>query len=227
MLDGIQHLRGRQLVPGRRDDAGLGIVLPQQIHALPDLVLGGHLRAAEDDGLRRLDLIDEELAEVAGVHPAFADVRDGGAARQLDLMGLRHVVHHAADVAELADARGLDQDPVGMVLVDQLAQCLGEIAHQRAADTARVKLGDLDAGLLHEAAVDADLAVLIFQQHDLFVIERAFEQFFDQRGLSRAQKTRDDIDLRHVWSTFISLLAGDAASHDLPLPAGAVSRRTE
>ena len=112
-------------------------------------------------------------------------------------MGLGHVVHHAADVRELAHAGGLDQDAVGMVGIDQLAQGLGEVAHQRAADAAGVQLGDLYAGILHEAAVDADLAVLVLQQHDLLALEGAVQQLLDQRGLARAQEAGNNVDLGH------------------------------
>ena len=198
VLDGLQH-RGRvQLVPGRGDDARLFVVLAQQGHALFDLFGLGQLGAAEYDGLGALDLVDEELAEVVGVHAALAHVRHGGAAGQLDLVGLGHVVHHAPDVGQLADAGGLDQYAVGVVGIDQLAQGLREVAHQRAADAAGVQLGDLYAGLLHEAAVDAHFAVLVLQQHDLFTLERAAQQLFDQRGLAGSEKAGDDVYLCHV-----------------------------
>ena len=217
VLDGFQHLSGAQLIPRGGDDAGLGVVLPEQLHGPGDLVLGGHLGAAEDDGLGGFDLIDEEFAEIAGVHPALAHVGHGGAAGELDLMGFGHVVHHAADVAELAHAGGLDQYAIGVVFVDQLAQRLGEIAHQGAADAAGVELGDLDAGILHEAAVDAHLAVFIFQQDDLFAIKGAVQQLFDQRGLARAEETGDDVDLCHRFSpVFISYSSCDVAWQYVP-----------
>ncbi len=200
VLDGFQHLRAVQLVPRRGDDAGARVVAAQQRHALFDPLLRGRLGAAEYDGLGALDLVDEELAEVVRVHAAFAHVRHGGAARQLDRVGLGHVVHHAADVAQLAHARGLDQYAVGVVGVDQLAQRLGEVAHQRAADAAGVQLRDLHARLLHKAAVDADLAVLVFQQHHLFALEGAVQQLLDQRGLARAEEAGNDVDLGHCLS---------------------------
>ena len=196
-LDHVQHLRTGELIPGRGDDAGVLVVLPQQVDALLDALLRGVLGAAEDDGLGVFDLIDEELAEVLGIHAALADIGNGGAALKGDFVALHHVHHHAADVGELAHAGGLDDDAVGMIGVDQLVQRAAEVAHQRAADAAGVQLGDLDAGIAHEAAVNADLAVFVLQQNHLFAAERAAQQLLDQRGLARAEETGNDIDLRH------------------------------
>ena len=173
------------------------VVLPQEVDALLDALLGGVLGAAEDDGLGVLDLVDEELAEVLGVHAALADIGNGGAALEGDFVAVHHVHHNAADVGELAHAGGLDDDAVGMIGIDQLVQRAAEVAHQRAADAAGVQLGDLDAGIAHEAAVHANLAVFILQQNHLFIAERAAQQLLDQRGLARAEETGNDIDLRH------------------------------
>ena len=196
-LDHIQHLRAGELIPGRGDDAGVRVVLPQEVDALLDALLGGVLGAAEDDGLGVLDLVDEELAEVLGVHAALADIGNGGAALEGDFVAVHHVHHNAADVGELAHTGGLDDDAVGMIGIDQLVQRAAEVAHQRAADAAGVQLGDLDAGIAHEAAVHANLAVFILQQNHLFIAERAAQQLLDQRGLARAEETGNDIDLRH------------------------------
>ena len=196
-LDDVEDLLRLQLIPGRGDDARALVVLAQQLHRLVDAILRRGLGAAENDGLGGLNLVDEELAEVFGVHAALGHVGHGGAARQLQIVGLGAVQHHLADVAELAHARGLDEDAVGMVRVDQLGQRVGKIAHQRAADAAGVQLRHLNAGILHEAAVDADLAVFILQQNHLFVAERAGEQLLNQRRLARSEKTGNNIYLRH------------------------------
>ena len=121
---------------------------------------------------------------------------------------LVHQIHHgAADVGELAHAGGLDDDAVGMIGVHQLVQCGLKVAHQRAADAAGIQFGNLDAGIAHEAAVHADLAVFVFQQNDLLVIERAAEQFFDQRGFARAQEAGYNVDFGHKFnSPFLSFL---------------------
>ena len=85
-----------------------------------------------------------------------------------------------------------------MILIYDLAQRLAEIAHQGAADAAGVHLGHLNAGLLHEAAVDADLAEFVFDQHDLLARQGFLKQLLDQRGLARAQEAGENINLRHI-----------------------------
>ena len=60
----------------------------------------------------------------------------------------------------------------GWYCVQHLPQRLAEVAHQGAADAAGVHLGDLDAGVLEKAAVNADLTELIFDQNDLLRLRR-------------------------------------------------------
>ena len=233
-FDGVEHLFRVQIVPGGGDDAGALVVFAQQGHGLFDAILAGGLGAAEDDGLSALDLVEEELAEVLQIDAALGHVGHGGAAgqRQVQLMG--GVVHHPADVGQLAHAGGLDQDAVGMIGIDQLAEGLGEVAHQRAADAAGVQLGHLNARVLHEAAVDADLAVLVLQQNDLFIAECAAQQLFDQRGLARAEETGNNVYLCHFDHLsydslgFFRRLAGlntcrTAAANSSPASAPALS----
>ena len=84
-----------------------------------------------------------------------------------------------------------------MVGVDQLVHRGLEVPGQGAADAARVQLGHGDAGVLHETAVDPDLAVFILQQDHLFVPEPPREELADERGFSCAQEAGDHIDFHH------------------------------
>ena len=104
------------------------------------------------------------------------------------------------DVGQLAHARGLNQDAVGVIGLDDLTQRLAEVANQRAADAARVHLGDLHAGVLEEAAVDADFAEFVLDQDDLLALERVGQQALDEGRLARAQKAGNNVDLSHVNS---------------------------
>ena len=54
-----------------------------------------------------------------------------------------------------------------MELLEHLRQSLAEITYQRAANAALVHLCYLYAGVLHEAAVNANLAELILDKHQL------------------------------------------------------------
>ena len=196
-LHGPPDLRPGELVPGGGDDGGGGVVLPEQGHRGVQLVLAHAGGAAEQDGPGALHLVVEELAKVLHVHLALGGVDHGDEAAQLhgDLLagGLNGPDH----VGQLAHAGGLDDHPVGGIGGDDLLEGLAEVAHQRAADAARVHLGDLDARVLEEAAVDADLAELIFDEHQLLALVDLLQQLADQRGLARPQKAGDDVDLGH------------------------------
>ena len=186
-----------QLIPRSGDDGGVGVVLLQQGDDLVQLVLGHVLGAGEDDGAGGLDLVIEELAEVLHIHLALLGVDNGHGAAQLHGGGLVGVAHGAADVAQLAHAGGLDDDAVGVILLHHVVQRLVEVAHQRAADAAGVHLVDLDAGILQEAAVNADLAELIFDEHQLLTLEGLLQQLLDEGGLARTEETGNNVDSRH------------------------------
>ena len=199
LLHSGKNLRAGEIIPRGSDDAGLFIVLAQQGDRCLKFLLRHLLRTAKQDGAGILDLIEEELAEVLDIHAALHRVRNGDKAAHLHIGHiLLHALDGADDVGKLAHAGRLDENAVGMILIDHLAQRLAEIAHEGAADAAGVHLGHLDAGLLHEAAVDTDLAKLIFNQDDLLACERLFEQLLDQRGLARAEEAGENINLRHI-----------------------------
>ena len=196
LLEHLQDLGAGELLPGGGEDVGCGIVFPDQLDAGGQLGVGDAGGVAENDSAGALDLIIEEFAEVLHVHLALVDVDHCGGRTQLDAGGV-DVFHRADDVAELADAGGLDEDAVGRVVGEYLLQGLPEIADQAAADTARVHLGDVDAGVLQEAAVDADIAEFVFDQHQLFTGVGLGDELFDEGGLSRAEKTGEYVDFRH------------------------------
>ena len=160
--------------------------------------------AREQDSACVRDLILEELAEVLEVHLGLERVNDGDEAVELNVKV--RILNRCDNVGELADAGRLDEDAVGVVLVDDVVQRLAEVADERAADAACVHLVDNDACVLEEAAVDADLAELVLDQNDLFALERVREQTLDERGLACAQKTGDNINFSHDCRS-ISLVA--------------------
>ena len=214
-LDDLQHHLSRQLVPGGGDDAHAGMGLLDQAAALLHAVSGEHLGAAEDDGIGGLDLIQEELAEVLHVHAGLAGVHDGRAAGDFHfgMIGLA-LLHRSDDLAQLANAAGLDDQAVGVVLRDQLVHGLLEVAHQGAADAAGVQLIHDDTGILHERAVHAHVAVLVLQQDDLLALDGS-QQLLDQSRLARAQEAGNNIDLDHVHIS-ISIIFLAVEAHSLP-----------
>ena len=194
---GLQDLLAGQGVPGGGDDGGGGVLLTQHGHSGGDLFLGGVLGAAQDDAACVADLVVVELTEVLHIHLDLIDVGHGDEAAQLNIQMLGHALDSAGHVGQLADAGGLDDDAVGVVLLHHLLQSGAEIAHQRAADAAGVQLIDLDAGLLQKAAVDADLAELVLDEHDLLACKGLFDELLDKGGLTGAKEAGENIDLGH------------------------------
>ena len=194
---GLQDLLAGQGVPGSGDDGGGGVLLTQHGHSGGDLFLGGVLGAAQDDAACVADLVVVELTEVLHIHLDLVDVGHSNEAAQLNIQMLGHALDSAGHVGQLADAGGLDNDAVGVVLLYHLLQSGAEIAHQRAADAAGVQLIDLDAGLLQKAAVDANLAELVLDEHDLLACKGLFDELLDKGGLTGAKEAGENIDLGH------------------------------
>ena len=198
----VEDLRAGELVPRRRDDDGAGILLAQQRDALGELFLLDARGAGEDDAPGGFDLVVEKFAEVAHIHFAFARVYDG--AERVDRkLAVRRLLHGGHNVGELADARGLDEDAVGGVALADLVQSGAEITRKAAADAAGVHLRHLNAGVLHEAAVHADLAELVLDEDELFARVGFRDQLFDERGLARAEETGKYINFCHTYNLFL------------------------
>ena len=193
-------------------------MLAQQRHGSSQLFFGHILRAAQNDRAGMLDLVEEELAEVLDVHLALGHISHGYKAVQLHRHVLGYAFHRVDHIGKLAYAGGLDQNTVGVIGFDHLAQRLAEIAHQRAADAAGVHLVDHDAGFLQKTAIDTDLAKFIFNQHYLLALESLGKQLLNQRGLASAQKTGNNINLGHVR---ISLFAMHMKKVEYGMPVNA------
>ena len=205
LLDGAEDGLAVQYVPGGGQDGGAGVLLPQQGHGGLQLLLAQLLRPAEDDRPGGLDLVVVELAEVLHVDLDLGGVGHGDEAVQLHVRHVLHGVLHRHDhVAELAHAGGLDEDAVGVELLVYLLQRLVEVAHQGAADAAGGHLTDLHAAVLQKAAVDADLAELVLDEHQLLALERLRQQLLDQGRLARAQKAGYDVDFCHSENLLFS-----------------------
>ena len=160
------------------------------------LALGDGIGPGQDDGGGGLDLVVVELSEVLHIDLHLPGVGHGNGVAQGDVLA-GDLVHRADDVGELAHAGRFNENPVGMVLLDDLGQGLTEIAHQRAADTAGVHLRNVDPGILKEAAVDADLTELILDEHKLLALVGFADHLFNQGGLARPQETGVNINLCH------------------------------
>ena len=186
------------------------MLLFHQRAALLDALRGQQLRAAENHRRARLNLVEEELAEVLHIHAALACVYNGRAAGHNEVaVAFLRALDGSEDFAQLTHAGRLNQQAVRMILRNQIIDRLLEVAHQRAADAAGIQLINDDARILHKAAIHADFAIFIFQQDDFFLRNAARQQLFDERRFARAQKTRNNVNLNH--SCFSPIPQGLAA----------------
>ncbi len=181
----LQQLRTGQLVPGRGDDGSMVIMLPQHGHCSIQLLLRNRIGPGEDDGGGSFDLVIVELAKVLHVYLYLAGVHNRHGIAQRHFCA-RHLLGSSDHIRQLAHAGGFNDDPVGVILADDLLQSLAKVAHQRAADTAGVHFGNVDTGLLQKTAVDADLTELIFNQDQLLAGIGLLDHLLDERGFSGA-----------------------------------------
>ena len=194
---GLQDLLTGQLVPCGGHDGSGGVLLAQHGDRSGDLLFAGGLGAAEQDAACVADLVVVELAEVLHIHLHLVHIGHGDKAVQLHIQMLGYAFHSAGHIGELAHAGGLDDDAVGVVLLHHLLQGGAEVAHQRAADAAGVQLVDLDAAFLQKAAVNADLAELVLDQHHLLAGKGLFDELFDQGSFTGTKEAGENIDFGH------------------------------
>ena len=199
-----EDLRPAELLPRGGDEPGLGVDCLEKLRRLGDLLGLNGVGAAEDQQVRARDLVVEELAEVAHVHLGLAGVDDGDL--RADVRAL-DALDRGGDVGELAHARGLDEDAVGGEVGHHFFEGLGEVAHQRAADAAGVHLGDLHARVLQERAVNGDLAELVFDQDQLFILIAFRDQLADQSRLTGSEKAGKNINSSQSYCLLCKLLS--------------------
>mgnify|MGYP006983797019 FL=1 len=162
----LKDLLAVDVVPRSGYDGSMLVELADHRKSLSELVLGELLGTAEYDGLCSFYLVLVELAEVLHIHLDLGRVNYGcvGVQHQVVILNVHDSLEH---VRQLADAGRLDKDTIRVELLEHLRQSLAEITYQRAANAALVHFCYLYAGVLHEAAVNADLAELILDKHQL------------------------------------------------------------
>ena len=159
---------------------------------------------AENDSICVCYLIIVKLAEVLHIHFALCRIRNSGSTEYLHIIAF-NLGNSSKHVGKLANTGGLDYNSVGMELLNNLFHSFSEISHKAAAYATGVHLGYLDSGILKKAAVDSYLAKFIFNKNYFFACIGFFNEFFDKRGLSRAQKTGENIYLCHFIIPFFAV----------------------
>ena len=192
----LQNLCTGELGPGSGHQSSFAVVLADQCHSGIQLSLGNGIGTGQDDGRSSLDLVVVELTEVLHIHLDLAGIGNRHSMTQHHILG-DHLFHRSHNIAELAHTGGLDDDAVGVIFLDHLLQGLAEIAYQAAANAAGIHFCNVDAGILQEAAVDADFTELIFDQHQLLALISLLDHLLDQRGLASAEETGINVNFGH------------------------------
>ena len=200
----------------RRDDGCLLIDLANQSNRLIDFLLIGDVRAREHNGLCILHLVVEEFAEVLHIELRLLHIDEGDRRVARDFKLLLDIRNRTQHIRELADTGGLDNHAIRCILAQNFLQRGRKITDQGAADATGVHLPHFDAGVLQKAAVNADFAELVFNQHDLLSGESLREQFFNKCGLSRTEKTGNNIyfGLSHDLPPFLVLSLIELVKHN-------------
>ena len=196
-LHSSQDILALKAIPRSGYDNRRLVVLTEKANALGNFLIprGLSMRKNDAGGVRYLIVI--EFAEVLHIHLTLINVGNGGKAVEMSTVLLGSLCR-ADNVRELTNARRLDDNSVGLVLLQHLNERLGEIANQRAADTAGVHLGDLNTRIGKKSAVDTDLAEFVLNKHDLFARVCLFNKFLYKCGFSCSQKAGKYINLCHL-----------------------------
>ncbi len=195
-LHRLQQLCTGQLRPRSRNDSCLGIVLTQQCNCGIQLLLRYGIGTGEDNGRGCFNLIIIELAKVFHINLDLTGIHNCDRIAKCDFC-ICNLLCGGDHIRQLAHAGGFNNDPVRMELINHLLQGLAEVTHQTAADTAGVHLGNVDACLLQEAAVNADLTEFIFDQDQLLAGIGFRNHFLDEGCLARTEKSGININFCH------------------------------
>jgi hypothetical protein len=188
-----------KLIPGGGNQGGRGVVLTQQLHGSIQLLLGDGIRPGQNDGGSGFDLVIVELAKVLGVDFNLTGVSHGNCIAEGNFV-VCNLLDSGNHIGQLAYTGGLDDYTVRMELGDDLLQSFAEIADERTADAAGVHFGDVDAGILQKAAVNANFTKFVFNEHQILTLVSLLDHFFDKGGFAGTKKAGIDIDFSHIYT---------------------------
>ena len=189
-----------QVMPGSGNHSCLSVMLPQQRNSGIQLSLRNRISPGQNDGGCSFHLVVVELAKVLHIKLDLTGIGNSHSVTKLYVMP-GHLLNSADHVGQLAHTRGFDDDPVGVILGDDLLQSLAKVTNQAAADAAGIHLCNVNASLLQETAVDADFTEFVLDQHQFLALVAFRNHFLDQRCLTSSEKTRVNINFCHK-STF-------------------------
>ena len=187
VLHSLKNILSVKLIPRCRNYNSLGVMLSDKLHCGINLLVLCVISVRKNDAGCISDLIVVELTEVLHIHLALVSIGNGSKAIELGILSL-YRLNRLNNVGELSYSAGLNNHSIGMELLEHLRESLREISNERAADTTRVHLGDLDTRVLKKATVNTDLAKLILNKNDLLSTIRFLNKLLYKRSLSRAEK---------------------------------------
>ena len=93
-----------------------------------------------------------------------------------------------------------------MIPLNHLSQSLAKITHKTAANATGIHFGNINPRILQKAAINADLAKLVLNEHQFLCRIAFLDHFLNQRSLARSQESGINIDFRHRYTLCIVFL---------------------
>jgi hypothetical protein len=118
-----ENSRAVKLIPRSCNNNRLGVIFLDNMKRLFKLRFLCGLCMRENDAGCVLDLVAEELAEVLHIHLALVRINNGSEGVKLRLLAA-NCGSRLDNVGELTNARGLDNNSVGVILLENLAESL-------------------------------------------------------------------------------------------------------
>ena len=172
-------------------------MLSDELDCRLNLLCLGKVGVGEDDGGCVGDLVVIELAKVLHIHLTLVNVGNRGKAVESSVVSLNRL-YRLDNVGELAYSAGLDDNSIGVEFVKNLSKRLREIAYERTTNATGVHLGNLDACILKEAAVNTDFTKFVFYEHELFTRVSFLDKLLDKSGLTCTEEAGKNIYFRHI-----------------------------
>ena len=204
-LHSLYKLTACQLRPGSCNNSCMVIQLPEHRQSLVQLLLGNICGSGQNDSISSLNLIIVELAKVLHIHFHLTGIHHSNSISQGHLF-IGDLIDSSDHIGQLAYTGGLDDNAIRVILLDDLCQGAAKVAYKAAANAAGIHFCNIDAGVLQEATIDADLTEFVFNQYQFLSTIALLDHFLDQGCLTCTKKAGIYIDLRHFSYTFCTKL---------------------
>ena len=172
------------------------ILFFEHCHRRSKLVFRRFIRMRKNDTTCIFYLIVEKFAEILHIHLAFRRVYNR--TECVEYAAVNICVFYCLDnVAKFADARRLDDDPIGGIFRRHLLKRFCKITNKRTANAPRIHFGDVNARFLQKSAVNTDFTKFVFNQNNFFACIGFLDELFNQSGFPCTKESRKNINLHH------------------------------